>query len=1199
MAYNMNASPRPGTGSPLHDPRRQLYNNSNNNSSNNLHQQQDRQQYTGLGLSVGPQAPTSKPQSNPRPSQQPSTKALAITSRATRGSPPPPLMGSAIVLVNNSAMHCFGGRLENRELSSGHYILDIDTGYWSVIQPAVKDTAANSSTSGGVVRAGDPQTALFSLSLTTDPVNSTSVSLSDALSIPPSPRYFHTLNAYGTSLIVFGGMGTAVVLGQNEDSDNEGEVPKSQLMALEDLHMYDILTGRWQQKNPPVNEHTPKARWAHMATILDHYLVVIGGTDTNKAYVEDACILDLHTWEWVASVQNIGQCGSYRTVAATGPSTQSFGTATPSLPSFPSADAFAPQISSNLSWPSTDSGPIDAMASISMILSGRISAPSSTSSSQSTKQQSGANGEDGDSKASSKKNSERLTSGELTPAFKAGKDMPSIYLYSNYNFQNLQRELKVISPYYTHRSTSSAPTFDLVERSHALDKMGSNLPTGLRFPQGHVYQDQLILTGTLISPGKAPTLAIYALNLTLMKWERLDTDTTLEGGSWNRTLLHPASGTLLIFGDRDSNADADYSNRLQHHNQIMVVNLQAFGLYEKPCPSFLSTAQDLGQDLLMESGMNDMDIASNTGRLFGANSTILAARWPEFATLLLSPPYVTPLILVLPVPDEVVPLFLHYLYTGALPQNQVVTAGIADYLLILARRYQLNGLHALTLDILHQYVTDNPIRIYSSALMAGELGLQARAVGLAMKAQTSKTAAAPAVASVVASAVAPLPPAAPRGPQGVDQDTPLPPPVVAPARRRISILPDPNITSLSRHYSNRAQPPLSRSPFPPERRRAPSSHSRDSVSTDGAGDGLLQNYNISQSPVPGSPSPSMQQSASPQQQQTQQQQPLYLSSPDPGPAATATSRQRKMRSPPMPPGMQQSMHPLSFMSTSSGGSNSSYASPLASPGFPPPSSSQYPQQYGGHGAGAYPSPLSPNFQHQHQSSPSFSSVHGNGAGVGLPSGYMTPRSGQGSEGTPSIYSHDDQDDISSIHSGGRDAMRPNYQQQQQQHAAAAAKRRLQMQYDLDQQQLQQRQQQLLEQQQQLRDEEIMMQQRYAQRQQQQQQQQQMAPQQYLSEPSSFRAPYEYAGSQMSADSSSQRTGGGGGSNNGGGGGGPAPSVVETISSQKSSGSSKATSIKSSKSDKDSKDGSKKSVLSKMKPPKPKKSAADLMKSAGF
>ncbi|KAK3822499.1 MAG: hypothetical protein JOS17DRAFT_687781, partial [Linnemannia elongata] len=614
-------------------------------------------QYTGLGLQQQQQQQSTE---TPPQSQQPSKKALAITSRATRGSPPPPLMGSAIVLVNDSALHCFGGRLDNRELTNCHYVLDVETGYWQTILPAPTTDSMNNNNADR--NANDPR-ALFSLSLTTDPVNTNSGSLSDTLSIPPQPRYFHTVNAYGTSLILFGGMGAVPINRSGEDSDNEGDNQQSQLAALADLHVYDIITQRWQQKTPTVNQHTPRARWAHLATILDHFLVVIGGTDTNKNYVEDACVLDLHTWEWVASIQNIGQCGSYRTIAATGPSLQTTAEITPSTPSFPSADAFSPQISSNLS------------------------------------------------------------------------ELPSIYLYSNYNFQNLRRELKIITPQYTHPS-ASVPTFSIVEKTEAIERLGHDhpLPPGLRFPQGHVYQNQLILTGTLIVPGKAPTLAIYAFNLTTHKWDRLDTDTTLDKGSWNRSLLHPATGTLLIFGHYESNADSDYSNRIQHHNHLMMVNLQAYGLYERPIPSFLPTAQDLGHDLLREPGLNDMEISSINGTLFGANSTILAARWPEFAAMLLSPPYVTPLILELPVPDEVVPMFLYYLYTGALPLNSIVNPGVADYLLILARRYQLNGLHALAVDILHQTVTVNPIRVYSSALMAGELGLQARAVELAMNA---------------------------------------------------------------------------------------------------------------------------------------------------------------------------------------------------------------------------------------------------------------------------------------------------------------------------------------------------------------------------------------------------------------------------------------------------------------------------------
>ncbi|KAF9574813.1 hypothetical protein EC968_005291 [Mortierella alpina] len=1099
------------------------------------------------------------PQTQHKQTQQPSTKALAITSRATRGTAPPPLMGSAIVLVNDSALHCFGGRLENRQLTNCHYVLDVETGYWGAVQPA----PATELTNGTADRNGGDAKALFSLSLTTDPVNTNSGSLSDALSIPPRARYFHTLNAYGTSLILFGGMGEAQTYNDGDDSDNEGADRQNQLVALGDLHVYDIVTQRWQQKHPAANRHRPRARWAHLATILDHYLIVIGGTDTAKVYVEDACVLDLHTWEWVASIQNIGQCGSYRTVAATGPSLHTASEFTPSSPSFPSAAASSPQISSSLSWPATDSGPIDAMASISMVLSGRISAPSSTASSQSmSSSNDGIDTPGTNSNSSSRKTSERLMSGELTPSFKTGNELPAIYLYSNYNFQNLQRDLKIITPHYTH--ATSAPSFTLAEKKDLLDTMVHELPEGLRFPQGHVYQNQLILTGTLIVPGEAPTLAIYAFSLTLRTWEKLNTDTTLQHGSWNRTLLHPATGTLLIFGNRDSNAETDYSNRTQHHDHLMMINLQAYGLYERPVPSYPPAAQDLGQDLLKIPGLNDMTVASRTGALFDANSTILASRWPEFSTMLLSPPYVTPLILELPVPDEVVPVFLHYLYTGALPPNQNITPGTADYLLILARRYQLNGLHALTVDYLHQTVTANPIRIYSSALMASELGLQARAVGLAMTA-------APVKASASASRSSGLPP----GP-GAMSNMERPPSV---SRRRISVQPqlDP---SLSRNFSNKLLPPSSRPPGPPPGRRqdARSIHSRDSVSTDGGlvGETLLQQYNADGSVrlalTPRGP------------YENESQQALYLSSPEPGAMAGSATRQRKMRSPPVPPNLrgyqqQQSFsshhHPLSFMSISSGGS-SGYDAPLTSPG-----NHRNPQQ-------SYPSPLSPNYQ-QHSSS--FSAQ-------GMPGERFSPlMRGPGSDGTASVYGHEEQDDGSSI-----------YGQQGREMRMQQAKRRLQMQmqtqYEVEQQQQQQQQQyyqQELAREQQRRDEDIMLQQhRFLQK------QQQLRATEAEATAAAAAGRHKPAEAVMSA--LEYHMGGGGGSSSKSSGsqhktaGYPSSQMtvesqrtVETMSSQKSSGSSKANSIKSSKSD----EAKKKGLLAKMKPPKPTASGAALMKSAGF
>ncbi|KAF9903763.1 hypothetical protein BX616_001542 [Lobosporangium transversale] len=1127
--------------------------------------------------------------------QQPSTKSLATTSRATRGTHPPPLMGPATVLVNNSALHLFGGRLETRELVNCHYVFDINTGYWQAIQLASSPSSNSNNTThnnSSIKNTIDPTAALMSLSLTTDPVDTNSGSLSDALSISPCPRYFHTLNAYGTSLILFGGMGLRTRT-EGEDSDNEGNMRQEQqstshLAALDDLHVFDIVTQRWQQKHPPVNQHSPRARWAHMATILDHFLVVIGGTDTNKAYVEDACVLDLHTWEWVASVQNIGQCGTYRTVAATGPSTESYNEYTPSTHSFPSVDAFnSPQFfSSNLSWPvatttSTSSSSsssiaeeegtlIDAMASISLVLnSGRISAPSSTTSSDinhvETEEQIKKSNT---SSSSSRKTSERLKSSELTPAFKAGKDLPSIYLYSNYNFQNLQREFKVILPRYI--PSSSTPVFTLVDKTQTLDKMQSELPSGLRFPQGHIYQNQLILTGTLIVPGKAPTLAIYSYNLLLEKWEPLDMDKTLLTGSWSRTVLHPATGTLLIFGRRDSDAETDYTSRIQHHEHLMMINLQAFGLYERPIPSFSVPAQDLGQDLLRGPGLNDMHVASISGTLFDANSTILGARWPEFSSMLLSPPYVTPLILTLPVPDEVVPVFLHYLYTGALPAKTVITPGMADYLLILARRYQLNGLHALTVDLLHQSVVHNPVRIYSSALMAGELGLQARAIGLAMAALPTNG---PTIA----------PPRPPSSSNAAPQNSDMPglsfsdPRLAIPPRRRPSTQPRQLVdTSLSRGYSNRVPPPSIRPPQAPERHEGP----RDSMSTDGGfsvvGETLLQQYNpdaanvIDGSNVSNNSQPSGTANVSSSQDVS------------PYTPSRSASRQRKVRSPPLPPHLQHPTslghpHPLSVISTGSGGS---YESPVSSPihlrgvgsGQQLYQQYQQQQQQQQHQL-AYPSPLSPN---SHSIS-SFASQGVNLRGFDV--------------GAHSVLGFEDQDDGSSMYSG--------YQGQNQQHQLRAqqAKRRLQMQMQMysdasvDPQQVEfTRQQQILLEQQQMRDEEIMLQQH----QQRQQQQPKIAdveqPVVYHNSAAATMGALEYHAGGMSSYKSSK------------GSSGYAPSHMtvettsETVTSQKSSNSSgKAMSVKSQGSDKDKKKG----LLSKMKPPKPAASGAELMKSAGF
>ncbi|KAI7828746.1 hypothetical protein BC939DRAFT_442813 [Gamsiella multidivaricata] len=296
-----------------------------------------------------------------------------------------------------------------------------------------------------------------------------------------------------------------------------------------------------------------------------------------------------------------------------------------------------------------------------------------------------------------------------------------------------------------------------------------------------------------------------------------------------------------------------------------------------------------------------------------------------------------------------------------------------------------------------------------------------------------------------------------------------------------------------------------------------------------------------------------------------------MSSPEPG---AASRQQRAVWSPPTTSSFSSQQHhhhhPVSFLSTGSGGSGSANDSPLASPVAHSRGQSYFQ---------GYSSPLPPNAQTQ-------GSYASHGAG------YMR----NGSEGVPSVYVQDDQDDGTSIHSsgGGRD-MR-----------AQQAKRRLQMQMqmhqELDQQhqQLQQQHQRqqeeyarqlMLIEQQQARDEELAMQQQ----QQQQHQQRFLQKQQPLQHnPAVMMGALDY---HMGGTPSNVSTKSSGSKSNGKNYASSMMTVTteSTVESHKSGSSGgKAMSVKSTGSEE-----KKKGLLAKMKPPKPKASGADLMKSAGF
>ncbi|ORZ04307.1 hypothetical protein BCR41DRAFT_374962 [Lobosporangium transversale] len=115
--------------------------------------------------------------------------------------PTRPCMGSTIVLANDSAIYCFGGRLENRELTRYHYVSDVETCLWETIHAAPS-----------------PE----------NPTDTNSGSISGVASLCPRPRYFYALNAFGTSLVLFRGVGKIVGNEADETKQQNGNNNRSE-----------------------------------------------------------------------------------------------------------------------------------------------------------------------------------------------------------------------------------------------------------------------------------------------------------------------------------------------------------------------------------------------------------------------------------------------------------------------------------------------------------------------------------------------------------------------------------------------------------------------------------------------------------------------------------------------------------------------------------------------------------------------------------------------------------------------------------------------------------------------------------------------------------------------------------------------------------------------------------------------------------
>ncbi|PPQ66252.1 hypothetical protein CVT24_007270 [Panaeolus cyanescens] len=578
---------------------------------------------------------------------------LTTYCRKTTGDVPAKLVGASTTVIG-SKMYLFGGRLvTERRMVSDLYVFDLEKFIWEHIPTHPDDDV-------------------------------------------PQARYFHSTDTWNNHLIVFGGM-----------SNQPDSINPDELCVLNDVRFFNLITRRWLPASPMSSTPdplVPRARYAHLSSVTADRLFIIGGQDFFNTWLDDVCVYDLVTKNWVQRREYPRHCGTYRSVAVSSQKIvrspqDEIQHSIPSTLGPPGA-----RFKSQLSEPSDDFTPSESLMHLPY-----SEAPS--------------------------------------------EDHPSdIFLYSNYNFTDVKRELEVFSPL-------PDSDFTIQERSSAMT--GSTFPPGLRFPTGALLGTHLIIAGTYLAHSYQ-SFSIWVLDLNSMTWSRIDPGKAIETGSWFRGCLWAEANRFLIFGNKHGNLVDDYNRRLLSWDHVAVVDLEAFGIYQPPPLKLDIRMQELGLAALEEHVLTDFELICDDGQKIPCSRKILEDRWPWFkeqrklflkkakTTLESLPtssmhtilpeipgkpateeprvdPRLTPRAFRLSEPYAVTLALLQYFYSLALVTPLQHTPAVLSQLLILATNYRITHLESLLKHAMHRTLSNaTSVGVYEVATLCSCRSLQIR-----------------------------------------------------------------------------------------------------------------------------------------------------------------------------------------------------------------------------------------------------------------------------------------------------------------------------------------------------------------------------------------------------------------------------------------------------------------------------------------
>ncbi|KAM0749811.1 hypothetical protein T439DRAFT_290018 [Meredithblackwellia eburnea MCA 4105] len=675
-----------------------------------------------------------------RPSSTSGSTLADLTAcvRRTNGILPPPLVGCSLTLIGDN-VYLFGGRLvPTRTMVSTLYTLSLRTLTWTLLWPPTVSEA------NGVPPPSTPA--------------------------GPDPRYFHSAEAWGNKIVVFGGEGYSAVA-EGESVDN---VP---LRTLGDICIWDTEKNEWDLRQPTCAEGVdpPAPRYAHLGPPQEKSLLIImGGQDIRNTYLHSVNVLDLDSMTWIRVGKWERHIGTYRAVATT-----SNWTVVPS--SNPKGS-----MAGSLSSPTKSVRSIAESTASSKAASSRPTTPSPLASSLLASEESTTENDLGLGKG------EGLIQLSYSQRPSSANPEP-ILIFSNFNFTQVRRDLDLLS-------APAPPNYPLDTFSLSNNMAGLQLPPGLRFPTGTIVGRHLLIFGTYLSHA-VNNFSVWALDLgkagpagipdliksgETLSWSRVDPGSVLSRGSWNRALGWKNS--VVIIGDRERDIATDYDHRQTNFVHVAFIDLEAFGIYQPPPQPLPPLAQSFGLLTLSQPFLADFELICSDGKRLGCSRKLLEDRWPWFknklddfknrakgilaaqkknqtsqaeaeasamATATASPVEgppptpssrssnsrsstelrLTPRTLNLPEPSPVIQGFLQYLYTLTLCTPLQLSLPVLSALLVFAKTYEEPNLRALVVHALHEALSSGQwtaATVYEAATLGGSTALQIRALRIMM-----------------------------------------------------------------------------------------------------------------------------------------------------------------------------------------------------------------------------------------------------------------------------------------------------------------------------------------------------------------------------------------------------------------------------------------------------------------------------------